>query len=191
MFYCQHAVDFILHSYTWLIYDWLTDSKITSCVFVSVSGGERPCLHSEWNEHAVSTKPAGNQENIFGQIDNKSVSICKNVLWTMKEDDECVKQARRCAEKNDSSSGCAVAARNGLWVTLRCRPYCAAAVKPECTTWLSSVQLRLSFLFQQLSLSCALSFYLYISSVIGNPTETILFWEMKKLVGPCLLVALL
>lgn len=35
-----------------------------------------------------------------------------------------------------SSSGGVVAARNGLWVILRCRPYCAAAVKPEYTTQL-------------------------------------------------------
>lgn len=34
-------------------------------------------------------------------------------------------------EEYNCSSSDAVAARNGLWVTLRCRPYCAAAVKPE------------------------------------------------------------
>lgn len=38
----------------------------------------------------------------------------------------------------DCSSGDAVAARNGLWVTLRCRPYCAAAIKPEYTSWTAS-----------------------------------------------------
>lgn len=48
------------------------------------------------------------------------------------EDEESLKQ-----RDHDCSSGDAVAARNGLWVTLRCRPYCAAAVKLEYTTWLS------------------------------------------------------
>lgn len=37
-------------------------------------------------------------------------------------------------------SGDAVAARNGLWVTLRYRPYCAAAVRPERTAALRGQQ---------------------------------------------------
>lgn len=39
----------------------------------------------------------------------------------------------------DCSSGDAVAARNGLWVMVRYKPYCAAAANPENTTWLSPI----------------------------------------------------
>ncbi|KAM7407158.1 hypothetical protein PAMA_003069 [Pampus argenteus] len=54
------------------------------------------------------------------------VNSTQQVLWTDSPEDE--------EGKDVYTSGDAVAARNGLWVTQRCRPYCAAAVKPGYTT---------------------------------------------------------
>lgn len=51
----------------------------------------------------------------------RSVHILQKMTSLLWRDHDCI-------------SGSAVAARNGLWVTLRCRPYCAAAVKPDYTT---------------------------------------------------------
>lgn len=58
-----------------------------------------------------------------------------------KDDSDCLKTPASVSQAStgeDSQStrrsGDAVAARNGLWVTLRYRPYCAAAVQPESTT---------------------------------------------------------
>lgn len=56
------------------------------------------------------------------------------MVWTRLKDKECANNTEddeSGVEDHDCSSGDAVAARNGLWVTLRCRPCCAASVKPE------------------------------------------------------------
>lgn len=58
--------------------------------------------------------------------------IYHHVLQTSLEDEDHENDTEDDnGEDHECSSGNAVAARNGLWVTVRCRPYCAAAVKPE------------------------------------------------------------
>lgn len=49
----------------------------------------------------------------------------------MKTDDDDDVLMKTLLRLRDCSWGDAVAARNGLWVTLRCRPCCAAAVEPR------------------------------------------------------------
>lgn len=60
-------------------------------------------------------------------------------LPDVAEDQEYVNKWRRVWIS--SSSGDAVAARNGLWVTLRYKPGCAAAVQPESATCLPAESL--------------------------------------------------
>lgn len=70
-------------------------------------------------------------------------ALAENVGLDVAEDQECVNKWRGVSIA--SSSGDAVAARNGLWVTLRYKPCCAAAVQPESAACLPACQLSHSF----------------------------------------------
>lgn len=69
--------------------------------------------------------------------------ICEHVIrtWSL-EDERGVNKTEHekiwSQGEHDCTSDDAVAARNGLWVILRYRPYCAAAIKSEYATRLSS-----------------------------------------------------
>lgn len=88
-------------------------------VVCSVSGAERRDLE-ESSEHTAAGKDDSDCQKMSASVSQTSTSE---------------------ESQSPSRSGDAVAARNGLWVTLRYRPYCAAAVQPESSTWLPAVSL--------------------------------------------------
>lgn len=79
----------------------------------SVSGAELRGLLEESSERTAAAKDEGGRQEMSASVPQTPTSQ---------------------ESESPSCSGDAVAARNGLWVTLRYRPYCAAAGQPERTT---------------------------------------------------------
>lgn len=77
-------------------------------------------------------------------INNRGLRRSVNVCFRLQ-----VERMKRMQKSEDEGycSGNAVAARNGLWVILRYRPYCAAAVKPDLYDLIAYIFFNLCALF--------------------------------------------
>lgn len=98
----------------------------------------RWCLLQEWTEDPPPPPPmtiaeplmlhrwrwTGPSARLLTSLKDEGVR-----KWKQERMATVVMMMKMVLEERDCSSGDAVAARNGLWVTVRCRPCCAAAVK--------------------------------------------------------------